>query len=304
MSALTRANVRINTLCYHSFANKSTEAFRELTVEPSLFADQIAALCDSGCRFILFRDIPTVLAASLTSDVPVTDPIVAVTIDDGFADVTTGALPILSNHGVHATLFVPTAYVGGSAAWLPSDDGERPICDWQSLIDLSGSGWEVASHGHRHIAADLSAPDTVAADAHRSRVLLEDNLGLAVTSFAYPFGYYSRQGGQAIREAGFDLAGIVSGPQDRSSNDRWRLPRAIIGPDLSPEDLVAQIHRRGGDARWRNRTKQQLWLFGRRRFGLGPPEAAPANSPLLHADCHGNDRVAQSVSRREEAVGV
>ena len=97
---------------------------------------------------------------------------------------------------------------------------------------------------------------------------------MAVTSFAYPFGYYSKQGHIAVRDAGFSQAGIVSGQRDRFSDDRWRIPRAQIGPGLTPEDLVALVQRRGGDAKWRNRAKQRLWLFGRRRFAWGPPEAA------------------------------
>jgi peptidoglycan/xylan/chitin deacetylase (PgdA/CDA1 family) len=275
MTSFRHGNIKISTLCYHSFSNTTTDALRELTVDPSLFSEQIAALRDSGCRFIRFQDIPMVLSGSTIPEGPGSGPIVAITIDDGFADVTTGALPALSDYEAVATLFVPTAYVGGSASWLPADDGDRPICDWQSLDDLCASGWEVASHGHLHIAADISAPEAVKADAQRSRGLLEDHLGQAVTSFAYPFGYYSKQGIQAVRNAGFDLAGIVSGATDRSNDDPWRLPRALIGPRLSPEDLVTLIHRRGGDARWRNRTKQQLWLLGRRRFSIGPPEAAP-----------------------------
>ena len=240
----------------------------------------------------------------MTSEASASGPIVVVTIDDGFADVETFAAPILSNYEVPATFFVPTAYVGGSARWLPSEDGNRPICDWRSLNDLSASGWEVASHGHRHIAADLSAPETVNADARLSRSLLEDHLGLPVTSFAYPFGYYSKQGGQAVRDAGFDLAGIVSGPHDRSSDNRWRLPRALIGPGLSPEDLVTLIHRRG-DARWRNRAKQQLWLFGRRRFGLGPPEAAPAGCAHdLQLGLCGVSTGRSELTGSEDSIGV
>ena len=275
MTARAMGSIRVNTLLYHSFAERTTAAFKELTVEPSLFAEHMAALHEAGCRFIRFQDVPSVISGSKVPPGPSSSPIVAVTIDDGFADVTTGAAPALSKYDIAATLFVPTAYVGASAQWLPAEDGDRPLCDWQDLRDLSALGWEVASHGHRHIAADLSAPATVTADALCSRNLLEDHLGVAVTSFAYPFVYFSRQGRTAVRDAGFDQAGIVSGQHDRSGDDRWRLPRAQVGPGMAPQDVVDLVHRRGGDARWRNRAKQQLWLFGRRRFAWGPPEAAP-----------------------------
>ena len=274
ITAFATGPTRVHTLLYHSVADTSTPALKELTVEPSLFSEHMAALRDTGCRFVRFQDIPAVLSGHLAPEGPPSRPIVAVTIDDAFADVMTGAAPALSECDIPATLFVPTAYVGASAAWLTADDGNRPICDWQDLSDLAASGWEVASHGHRHIAADLSAPTVVTADAVCSRNLLEGHLGVAVTSFAYPFGYCSKQGRRAVRKAGFGQAGIVSGLRDRSADDRWRIPRAQIGPGLTPEDLVALVHRRGGDARWRNRGKQRLWLFGRRRFSWGPPEAA------------------------------
>ena len=267
-------SVRVNTLLYHSFAGTTTNAFKELTVDPGLFSEHMAALRQAGCRFIRFRDIPAVVSGSAPPDGPDSRPVVAVTIDDGFADVTTGALPALLEHQIPATLFVPTAFVGATAAWLRDEDGDRAMCDWQSLCDLAAAGWEIASHGHRHIAADLSAPATVTADALRSRILLEEHLGTSVTSFAYPFGYYSKQSHIAVREAGFSQAAIVSGQHDRSGDDRWRIPRAQIGPGLTPDDLVALVQRRGGNAKWRNRAKQRLWLFGRRRLAWGPPEAA------------------------------
>ena len=275
--------VQVTTLLYHSFAATTTSSFAELTVEPGLFSEHMAALRDAGCRFIRFQDIPAVVSGSRTAEGPVARPIVAVTIDDGLADVTSGAAPVLHDQQIPATLFVPTAYVGTTAAWLRAEDGQRPMCDWQSLADLAGSGWEVASHGHRHIAADVSAPATVTADAQRSRALLEDHLGLPVGSFAYPFGYYSRQGRSAVQQAGFDQAGIVSGRRDRSSDDRWRIPRAQIGPGMTPEDLVALVQPGTRDARFRNRAKQRLWLLGRRRFGWGPPEAAAAGGPGITA---------------------
>lgn len=268
----------VHSLLYHSFSNTTTPSFRDLTVEPSLFSDHMAALRESGCRFVHFHELPAIVSGARVPDGPASTPIVSITIDDGLADVETGAAPTLMEFDIATTLFVPTAYVGAGAGWLPGEDGNRPICDWQTLRDFTQAGWEVASHGHRHIAADISAEETVTADALRSRQLLEDRIGMAVTSFAYPFGYYSKQGGAAVRAAGFRQAGIVSGPRDRSGDDRWRLPRAQIGPDVTPEDLVALVHHRRGDTWRRDRVKQRLWLFGRRTFAWGPAEAAPVRT--------------------------
>jgi peptidoglycan/xylan/chitin deacetylase (PgdA/CDA1 family) len=278
MNTLAGRTVNVSILVYHSVADSITLGFRDYTISISRFAEHMAALVDAGCSFVRFQDIPAVLSGEPGPPRQSSSPIVAVTIDDGFADALTGAAPTLSEHGIPATLFVPTAYVGATAGWLPGEDGDRMLCDWQALGDLVVSGWEVASHGHRHIAADLTAPAMVTADAKLSRALLEDHLGAAVTSFAYPFGYHSKESRLAIRAAGFDQAGIVLGVRASSGDDRWTLPRVQVGHDVIPEDLVAMVQRRGGDARWFHLGKQRLWQFGRHRLGWGPPEAAAART--------------------------
>ena len=49
---------------------------------------------------------------------------------------------ILVARGLRATLFVPTAYVGGTARWL-RDCGEsgRPLLSWSALRDALGDDW-------------------------------------------------------------------------------------------------------------------------------------------------------------------
>ncbi|HUB36547.1 MAG TPA: polysaccharide deacetylase family protein [Solirubrobacteraceae bacterium] len=256
-------------LMYHSIAPAGTDAFGELTVPPSLFAEHLAALVESGCELVRVAEVPALLAQP-----PARGPRVAITLDDGLADVATGAAPALAAHGLPATLFVPSAYVGDRARWLSGADARRPLLSWSELAQLADAGLEIGSHGHLHLAADVNDPAHVREDAIRSRATLEERLARPVRSYAYPFGYRTPRAGAAVAQAGFAQACAVAELPAVAGEDRFALPRLHARPHTTPEELVALVrHRPAGALRRWAHAKQSLWRAGRRLAGWGPAEA-------------------------------
>jgi len=223
-------------------------------------------LREHGVDVIPFREVPAALAAGRGA--------VTITIDDGLADAATHACPALARHGLPATLFVPTAYVGATAAWLPGDDAWRPMCSWQAIADIARAGFEIGSHGHLHLAADINAPELVQRDAWISRMELEDHLGQAVSSFAYPFGYHAGPARAAVRAAGFAQACAVGDLPAHAGANRWALPRLQVLSHTKPEAVLKLVGRRATlPARSWAHSKQTVWRAGRRWAGWGPVEA-------------------------------
>ena len=256
----------VAVLTYHSIAVETTEAFAPLTVDPAVFDEHLTALREHCVEVIPFCEVPGALAAGATA--------VAITIDDGLADAAETACPILARHGLPATLFVPTAYIGGSSSWLRGADARRRMCSWQTIAELSQSGFEIGSHGHLHLAADINSFDLVRRDAHASQIALADHLGHAASSFAYPFGYHSRQARAAVRAAGFAQACAVGDLPAEAGDDRWALPRLQVFSHTSPEALLDLVTRRPARAgRCWAHAKQTVCRFGRRWAGWGPIEA-------------------------------
>lgn len=256
----------VAVLTYHSIGRSSTRSFAPLTVDPALFDEQLSALREAGLDMIQFRDAPASLASGRSA--------VAITIDDGLADAAEHAAPVLARHGLTATLFVPTAYVGRRSGWLPGADAARPMLSWAGIAALSRAGYEIGSHGRMHLAADINSCSLVRSDALASRIELEDQLGQAVPSFAYPFGYQSRAARVAVREAGFAQACAVGDLPACAHDDRWALPRLQVWAGTSPEALLKLTAWRPsiGLRGWAH-AKQHAWRAGRRWAGLGPQEA-------------------------------
>ena len=72
--------------------------------------------------------------------------VIALTIDDGYADVHEVALPILESYGIPATVFVVTGFID-RALWLWPDRLERAI------VTGTGSGLDVEVRGKRYTAS-------------------------------------------------------------------------------------------------------------------------------------------------------
>ena len=256
----------VAVLSYHSIEAQTTPAFAALTVDPSLFAEHMEALLEQSLDVIPFGEVPDALAARRSA--------VAISIDDGLADAAENACPVLARLGMTATLFVPTGYVGGHSGWLRGEDAQRPMLSWATIGSLAREGFEIASHGRMHLAADLNAPELVERDARASRIELEDRIGRAVSSFAYPFGYHSTSGRRAVRAAGYRQACAVGDLPARAGDNRWALPRLQVWNDTTPEALVAMVTWRPPLATraWVH-SKQGVWHLGRRCAGWGPAEA-------------------------------
>lgn len=101
-------------LAYHRIAEPESVPGGDpfgICVTPAAFADQMAMLARVG-RPVHLEEIATRLrsGASLAG-------LLAVTFDDGYADVAEVALPVLERHGIPATVFFVSGNTGGPFWW-------------------------------------------------------------------------------------------------------------------------------------------------------------------------------------------
>ena len=255
---------RIPILLYHSLTSGASPAYRRFAVDPGAFRTQMDLLAEAGVRTATIGEL-----VALGSDVP--PATVAITFDDGFAELIDVALPTLRERGFRATAYLVSGYIGGTSEWLERDgEGDRPLISWADARSLVSEGFEVGGHGDRHVALDLLGSRDAFADIDASRRILEDGLGRRVDTFAYPYGYHTNATKALVRQAGYSSACGVKHAFSHVADDRFAIARIIVGAETSLDEFAAWLRGTGQlpDTWPGERLRTRVWRMARRAKAL------------------------------------
>jgi peptidoglycan/xylan/chitin deacetylase (PgdA/CDA1 family) len=211
---MTRALV----LTYHSVE----AAPPPLHVEPALFERHAEVLAESGAASLTVSELAAALA---DGDLP--ERAVAITFDDGFANVAREAAPVLTAHGLRATVFAVSGHVGGTSDWptQPASAPRLPLLDAAALRGLVSLGWEIGSHGCDHRPLGTASAVDVHEQLQRSREELEALVGEPVRAFAFPYGDVPAGSRTALAEAEYSCGCTTRLEYVTSRTDPLALPR-------------------------------------------------------------------------------
>jgi peptidoglycan/xylan/chitin deacetylase (PgdA/CDA1 family) len=261
-------------LMYHSIANSAAPRFTRFVVRPAEFAAQMGQLAANGYQPITALELARGHASGNLPARPV-----VLTFDDGFSDFETTVLPILQRHRFRATLYFPTAYAGRTASWLRDcAEDQRPILSWRALRDVVSAGIEVASHSHSHPQLDRLPRPAVIDELQRSRGLLEDNLGIPIEGFAYPFGYWNGNTRSGVHAAGYSYACAVGELPVSGTADRFTLARVTVAGGIGVAGFTRLLASSASPAaRLSSEVKRLAWRAMRRHIRSvgGDPQPVP-----------------------------
>lgn len=224
----------VSILMYHSI----DETGSVVSCASKTFAEQMSLIADEG-----FRGISLSEAVNHRQTQGVwPDRSVALTFDDGFANVHEQALPVLAKHGFGATVFIVSGRVGQLNDWAkpPAGLGVQKMLSWDEVVELAQSGIEIGSHTQTH--PDLTHCDANSArrELVESRKQIEDRLGKKVSSFAYPFGAVN---GQVCTLAASEYSAACTTELRRANNDPLNcLPRVDAYYLSEPGTLRRLLH--------------------------------------------------------------
>lgn len=218
-------------LMYHSIGGSD-----RLAVRPEAFAEQLAYLKDGGFTPITFGEF--------VRRRPTTGRPVVLTFDDGYADFHERALPLLDRFGFAATVFVTTGWIQDAGPYAAGRPLGRML-SWRQAAEITACGVEVGGHGHSHAELDQLSDAVLRTELLRSRRLLEDRLGRAVTTMAYPYGYSSARVRRELRAAGYDAACAVANALPTGDDDPLAVPRLTVRAGTSLTAFERALRGRG-----------------------------------------------------------
>lgn len=153
-----------------------------ISIEPGVFRRQLDWLAAAGVRVVSVNQL-----LGLSDQAPC----VALTFDDGFANFSTQAAPLLLERGLPATLFVVTGHVGRDNRWHGRGDARVPVLpllDWEELGRLRESGIVLGAHTRTHPRLTRLDEPMLEGELAGAADEMERRLGEHPEGFAYPYG--------------------------------------------------------------------------------------------------------------------
>ncbi len=223
--------LQIPILMYHRIVPEGLagDSLPGLVVSPELFDAQLAALQAAGWHTVTVAQISQAL--QLGEALP--PRTFAISIDDGWDDGYTYALPLLQRHGFVATYYVIAGRVG---TW-------RNVLTPAELQALAAAGMEIGDHTLDHVGLPYLSAAAMHVQVATSADLLAGFVGKRPATFAYPSGRYDLAAEEEVQADGFGMAVIEGSGAWESAANRFAVPRVRVSPSTTPQGLVGVLQR-------------------------------------------------------------
>jgi len=244
---------------YHSISSNLfglSHPFYQIHTLPKVFSEQMRWLRNQGYRSL---DLSSALAA-LTSGADLSKTVV-LTFDDGYRDFYTEAMDVLKQCGFTATIFLATDRIRQTSARIEGAD----YLTWNDVRELHREGIRFGSHTVTHADLRSLEPEDLEFEIGQSKEIIEQNLGVAIDSFSYPFSFPEEDKNLArfledlLENFGFECGvSTILGRASRRSN-KFFLPRLPINSWDDSSLLRAKIQGGYDWLHWPQFLKRLIW---------------------------------------------
>ncbi len=216
-------NSRAVVLCYHRFGDKPDR--EGMTLKATDFEAQMQALKDNGIAVISMDDF----LAWRRGEKNIPEKSAVITLDDGWISAYQVAWPILQKFGYPFTMYIYTDYVKGGAK-----SGGQSMT-WEQIAEMRDAGVDIASHTVSH--SNLRSRGKMSEEQYLqwleseikgSKDLLEQQLGIKVTTLAYPYGNQNETVREIAMKSGYEAAFTVYGQHLDNKTDASIIGRYAV----------------------------------------------------------------------------
>jgi peptidoglycan/xylan/chitin deacetylase (PgdA/CDA1 family) len=222
----------IPILVYHKIStpgllpqSKKNKARDRFSVQNVVFESQMQFIENEGYTPLTIQEL---INDEMSGNLPLKP--IAVTFDDGWRSQYNNALPVLTKYKIPATFYIYTGVIG-SPAYMTWDD-------LHTLVDLK---MEIGGHTKTHPRLTKINPSKLDEELVQSKQVLEKNLHVHVSDFAYPYGNYNDAIIKAVKEAGYTSARTSNKGTYNDFKDLYQLNVLYAPSDL--KTLQNMLHK-------------------------------------------------------------
>lgn len=231
-----RPTLSIPVLLYHSVPHAACADSDRLTVAFERFRTHMDVVRHSGRVPLTISE----LGAGLRGGAALPDRPLAVTFDDGYRN-TPGALKLICDMGLAASVFITTGAIG-----TPGMITQAQVRDLAKM----GATVELGAHTVTHPHLDELPLREAQTEVTDGKDELEQLIGRAVKTFAYPYGSFDRRVRAAVIDAGYDSAAAVKNAVSHVGDDPWTLARWTVSTNTTPEQIARIMQGDGAPLAW------------------------------------------------------
>ncbi len=196
-------------LMYHRF---NENKYPSTNIRNEIFLEHLKEINNSDLEFISFNKFSEIIKVKMERNY------LLLTIDDAFESFYLNAWPVLKKRKIPFVLFVSTREIG-----------KYGYMTWAQIKEIESSDLAtIGNHSHSHEYLIDWKENKIKEDLENSINIFEKELGYSPKLFSYPFGEYSTNLKNIVKDLNFEFAfGQHSGVID-SSKDFLELPRFPI----------------------------------------------------------------------------
>ena len=208
----------------HRVTNHGTKIsdMQQYEITPTRLEELLTQYRQKGYQFVSIDQVYEMQQ----SKIYLSQPFVCVTLDDGYLDNLTEALPVFRKFDCPFCVYVTTGLVDGTTdCWWYSSENV-PFLSHPQLRQLAAEplctiGAHTVTHPHlSHLSTEEKRKEII-----DSRHRLEEILNAPIIHFAYPHGDFDAECVNIVRQAGFHTAVMAWGGGVRSNSCIFALPR-------------------------------------------------------------------------------
>ncbi len=223
----------IPVLMYHKIPLAPIDSTHKIFVTKWNFEKHLSFFKKRSLSSITFQDYVEV-RETLKPKHHIPERPIIISFDDGYTDNFFNALPLMQTYGYKGILYLLGDPNLLQNKWdADTEKVQEPLMSLEQKRVMVKAGWEIGAHSMTHASLPELSDEAITYEIVESKNRLEQDLGIKIYSFAYPYGNVNENVKSILKNAGIPLGIATDSGGMTIEEDLMQVFRINIFPNES-----------------------------------------------------------------------